>query len=674
MRAALAVERHSRAGIVGVETSGSIRSWSPGAESTLGRPADHAVGRSIFDLVPPESHDLIATCLAEVHRGRSVNIPSLEMTTPAGATAELTVDFWPARDRDGGVIGAATMWSPASGSDIPDVAAARAGYWAWVRIGDEERLWRSPKARALLGVSEQELEAQGVAAMLSNVHPDDRAAVSAAWTLAVEGDAPFDVDSRILAERGTVWVRFRSDLRAVGTAADGRRLLQLFGLVRDVTNERRYEHLYLEQASRDPLTELADRQAVIDYIDRAVLPVTGTAVVVSVDIDNFHMVNQQFGGEAGDGLLVAFARRLSSAFGSTHRVARSGADEFLVVGEGDGRDDDERLVLQVQRTLAEPFTIKGTEAFVTVSIGFSVGGGRGEALVAEADNALHRAKRRGSARVEKGNDGRSADGELATNQATLRRAVLARELVLDYQPLVDPATGRITASEALARWPTWAADRPWSASAGRPASFIRMAEETGLIVPLGDQMLRMAANQVATWEREGPGLPAGFTVGVNVSARQLERPGLIDDVAAAVADAGIPASRLVLEITETELMLDIERAIAALQSLRRIGVRLSVDDFGTGHSSLTYLRRLPVSELKIDQSFVSRLPDAKDQALVETIVSLGRTFGLDVVAEGIETPAQAEAIRRAGCTRAQGYYYHRPMRPEELGRLLRVGS
>jgi diguanylate cyclase (GGDEF)-like protein len=399
-------------------------------------------------------------------------------------------------------------------------------------------------------------------------------------------------------------------------------------------------------AFEDSLTGLPNRPYFEERI--AATLASGTpAVVAFLDLDDFKQVNDSLGHSAGDRLLTICGERLRRALRADDTVARLGGDEFAVLAIGDV--DSELLVDRLFDVLAAPVTLEGKRLHLRASIGIA-GTDSGSDLLRNADLAMYAAKASGSNRFAIFTDDMHVHALARLDRREqLERAIENEELVLHYQPIVDLDLGRAAGFEALVRW-----QHPTRGLLG-PGEFIPLAEETGLIVPLGRWVLRQACAQASLWA----GAPY---LSVNVAGLQLEQDGFVDEVACALTDAGLDAGRLVLEVTESSLVGDLEAE--RLQALRRLGVRLAIDDFGTGYSSLSYLRRFPMDVLKIDRSFTR---DAcEDSALLNAIVAMGESLGLVLVPEGIEEPEQAEALRALGCRLGQGYLFGRPVPACEL--------
>jgi len=387
--------------------------------------------------------------------------------------------------------------------------------------------------------------------------------------------------------------------------------------------------------------------------------------VAFVDLDNFKLVNDSLGHAAGDELLKVVARRISTLIRNDGIVSRIGGDEFIIVLE-ESSDPMSKRLRAILDAISAPLTIDGVEIRVTCSIGVACSGEHGDTaseLFANADMALYRAKESGRDRIQLFTH---AMGEEARNKLLrieeLRRAVERDEFVLHYQPQKDIRTGKVVGVEALVRW-----QHPVEGLL-LPGAFIPLAEETGLIVAIGDIVLRKACQQNRDWQDRGLAM---LRVAVNVSARQFLERSLTDQVSSALQSAGLDSRWLELELTESLIMRDLEGAIERMHELKLLGVSLAIDDFGTGYSSLSTLRRFPLSRLKIDRSFIADIPNkAGDMAITAAIVSLGRTLELEVVAEGVETEEQAHFLAGAGCEMFQGYLLARPLPPSEVEDLI----
>jgi diguanylate cyclase (GGDEF)-like protein/PAS domain S-box-containing protein len=442
-------------------------------------------------------------------------------------------------------------------------------------------------------------------------------------------------------------------------------------IIRDVTERKAFEGQLAHQASHDPLTSLPNRALFTDRLSHALARAARQQSVVAVlflDLDGFKVVNDSLGHDVGDQLLVAVAERLVGCLRPGDTVARLGGDEFTVLLEdlSDARDAA-RVAERIIAALRAPFTIGGREVVISASIGIAHGAGEGEQAIdlwRNADIAMYRAKQAGKGRYEVFDRqmGHQALERLAL-EADLRRAIERREFSLVYQPKVELATGRIVGVEALVRWL-----HP-ERGVVPPSAFIPLAEETGLILPLGEWVLAEACRQACAWQRGRPGADA-LLMSVNLSIRQFQHPALVAEVARILAESGLEPGRLVLEITESVVTDDALATIDTLRRLKELGVQLAIDDFGTGYSSLSYLKSFPVDILKIDKSFIGGSEEAGGLAILSAVIGLARALGLTVVAEGVEKVEQLARLRALEAELGQGYLFSKPLTADAVGELL----
>ena len=430
-------------------------------------------------------------------------------------------------------------------------------------------------------------------------------------------------------------------------------------------------HPRFERESRarllDPLTGLADRTLFLEQLARALERGGPGLAVFCIDLDRFKLINDSLGHEAGDRLLVEVARRLRETVRDADTVARLGDDEFMVLGEECPDAATARVVAQrLNDALSAPVVLDGRTVYTSGSIGVLLPGeipAGAEEVMRDADTAMHAAKRRGKGRSAVFDAGmRGHAMERLELEADLRRALETDELVPYFQPIVDTQSGEIRAFEALVRW-----QHP-ERGVVPPNEFLPICEETGLIVPLGRRLLCDALAQIQRWrEWFGTDLHLSF----NLSVAELDQPDLLEAVGAALADAGAEPATLCLEITEHALMTDASHCLDNLDALDALGVELALDDFGTGYSSLAYLRKLPITILKIDRAFMTGdVLEPADAAVIEAVIGLARALELRPVAEGVETDAQWAELKRLGCEFAQGYFFSRPLPASEVGALL----
>jgi len=538
--------------------------------------------------------------------------------------------------------------------------------------------YQTPSVTRILGYAEDELIGTQLADL---THPEDRLALFAARAEVTAGfRASATSELRLLHRDGS----YRHVQSIHTNLLDDPDVRAVVVTTRDVTAQKALEAQLQHNAFHDALTGLANRALFADRLDHALARTDRRAAPVAVlfvDLDDFKAVNDGAGHTAGDDLLVAVADRLRRTLRPSDTIARLGGDEFAVLIED--AVDSEQPDAAAQRllaALAEPFDggDDGAQVRITASVGIAIGAaGQHDAaeLLRHADVAMYAAKAAGKSRsalFEPEMDS-AIIGQLRL-KAELTRAVERGEFTVHYQPTVELSSGRLAGVEALVRW-----EHP-ERGLVPPLDFIPLAEQTGLIVPIGRYVLREACRQMRAWQLSYPATPP-MTVSVNLSARELDEPGLVDSVRAVLDETGLDPAHLVLEITESLLLVDLPATVGILSELRILGVRLAVDDFGTGYSSLAYLENLPVDILKIDKSFVDRIGDTAPELLgpddapqqsvmVSAISQLGHALHLQLVAEGIEQPEQVHALRDLACQYGQGYYFARPLTPGALGELL----
>jgi len=533
----------------------------------------------------------------------------------------------------------------------------------------------SPSVTRILGHPARDLEARRLADLAP---PDDRGDVEA--FLSVEAVADEHASPRAEFRLG------KRDGGSLHVEAVRSNLLEdpnVRGIVlnmRDVSERKAFEEQLSHQAFHDPVTGLANRALFRDRVEHALQRRARDAKPVSVlfmDLDDFKTINDSLGHAAGDRLLIEVGQRVREALRAADTTARLGGDEFAVLLE-DGGDAVRaaEVAVRILGSLEAPFVLEEKEVFVHASIGIAsadddsdLTSADTDALLRNADAAMYMAKQGGKGRYQVFESNMHHTALLRLElKADLQRALDHEEFVLHYQPVIELATGRITGFEALVRW-----DRP-DRGIVAPLQFIPLAEETGLIVPLGLWVLREAVVTAKRLQARFPGEPR-LHMAVNLSARQIQHPEFVHDVQAVLADVGLAAEDLVLEITESVMMDDVDRSIQRLEALRAIGVRLAVDDFGTGYSSLNYIRRLPIDVLKVDKSFVDGVSEGgQESALTAAIIDLAGILELRPVAEGIESEDQLDRLVALECELGQGYLFTRPLPLAGVERLLEGGS
>lgn len=451
----------------------------------------------------------------------------------------------------------------------------------------------------------------------------------------------------------------------------GQMTTHFVSILNDVSERISYEQQLEFHANHDSLTGLANRNLLNDRIAQAIAQAKLDGLLAGVlllDLDRFKLINDGFGHSPANELLKAIANRLSQAVRDTDTVARLGGDEFVIVISRLQSADDLALVAnKVLRALNTPVLIEGKEVFITASIGaalFPRDGDHGEMLLRNADVAMYRVKEHGR------NNYRFYTPEMThmaidrlDMEGNLRRALERDELLVYYQPIVDIASGRIIGAEALVRWL-----HPRIGMI-QPGEFIPLAEDTGLIIALGQLVLRRVCQDITQWQADG--LPA-IKLSINLSARQFRQDDLAENIGQILRQAGVDGSRLAFELTESMVMHDVENTLLTLRELKQLGATVSLDDFGTGYSSLSYLKRFPIDVLKIDRSFVRDIHrDSDDSAIAQAVIAMSHKLGLKVVAEGVEDAEQLGLLREFACDQLQGYLFSRPVPAEEFALMLR---
>ncbi len=666
-----AVVRDAADAMLVVDGDDNIVYASAAASALFGeRPATAA---SLFERVHPEDRAAVSSAIATAKKH---NVPAavecrVRDTTGAWRTFELgAADLLADGNAEGLVLTARDLTERRRAEAELQAAEERfRSAFEHAPIGMaltalDGKLFRVNRALVeIVGRPEQELLHLP---LIELVHPADREPAQESFGRLLAGEVPnFRLEQRLVHHDGhPVWIALSASLVRDGRGAP----LHTVSQIEDITDRKVSGERLARQAIHDPLTGLPNRLLFVQRLARALgrgPQNSPRCAVFFVDLDRFKLVNDSLGHSAGDRLLVSIADRLRTALRPDDLVARFGGDEFVVLCEGVPDEQTativaDRLALAVSR----PVALTEGEVFVTASIGIALSapGDTPETLLRNADTAMYGAKDQGRARAEvfdAQSHHRVVDDLRIANE--LHRALERGELRVHYQPIVDLVANRLTGFEALARW-----EHPQRGLVS-PGEFIPLAEETGLIVPMGAWMLEAACRQTAAWHAAS-GTGRRLSISVNVSPRQLAEPALAENFERILHTTGIDPDRVWLEITESTVMRDAEAALSALGALRDLGVHLAVDDFGTGYSSLQYLERLPVETLKIDRSFVSGVGLRTDSTTITTaVVSLAHALGLRAVAEGIETPDQLARVRATGCDYGQGYLFGKPQAAEAYG-------
>jgi diguanylate cyclase (GGDEF)-like protein/PAS domain S-box-containing protein len=661
-------------GMAVVDGNGLITLWNDALERILGCPRDRALGRSLTAAMPALGKtELLRAIDDAVTNGSPRTLAQLGLASAAGARI-LQVKILP-------VVGGVTLlWHDVTDRTHADLALKRSEErLALAAEGANDGLWElnlrskefyfSGRWRAMLGLPAPAGTGRPEEWM-DRVHADDIVPLKEALEAHLSGKTDhFEHEHRIRHEDGT-YRRFLS--RGVAVRGDGRRSVRIAGSLTDTTERAVAQQRPHSAGFLDPLTGLCNRAVFVEGLGRRLEEFKARRggsrfAALYLDLDRFKVVNDSLGHQVGDELLTAASRRLESCLREGDALARLGGDEFaILLNELGDESQANAIAFRIQESLSAPFSIGGREVFTSASIGIAYGGAQynnPDEIMRDADTAMYHAKSRGKARHELFDaDMHARELDRLGLENDLRRAVTNNDFEVVYQPIVLLGSGMCVGFESLIRWTR--NGKPVS-----PVTFIPIAEELGIIEPLGTWVLQQACTTFADWQRRFPAGGLDY-ITVNVSSRQLMQQNFLWVVEQAVHNAGLKPCDLRLEITETALMDSPNEAAKLLRELREFGVKIYLDDFGCGYSSLSHLHKLPVDALKIDRSFVKSLLLPDRPAIVESILALARTLKTSVVAEGIEDNLQARELERLGCTHAQGYLFSRPLATRAVEELL----
>ena len=537
------------------------------------------------------------------------------------------------------------------------IQGSKDGLWDWDLVTDE--IYLSPRWLDMLGLNEKEFHPT-VASWMERLHAEDLESFDTHLKSHLSGRTQsFSVECRLLHHDGGYrWMLVRGlAVREHGKA------VRIAGSMSDITENKRAEHRLLKDALHDTLTALPNRALFTDRVAQAIVRCERHPdylfAVLFLDLDRFKVINDSLGHSYGDQVLIEMATRLRECIREVDTVARLGGDEFAILLEDlDSEEMAELVARRINFSLAQPFRLASREIVSNVSIGVafsSLGYDRPDEMIRDADIAMYQAKTQGRSRhvvFEKGMHLRAIT-QLET-ETDLRRAIERNEFTLHYQPVVSMRNGKLDGFEALARW------RHPKRGFIPPSDFITIAEETGLIIPIGRIILRQACTQMQKWAKKYP--RSRFGISVNISPKQFADPTFLEDVRQVLAQTGLSGRRLSIEITEGAIMENPHEVTMRLMELRKLGIDLHVDDFGTGYSSLSHLHRFPIDALKVDRSFVITMGESNENLeIVRTIVALAHNLKLKTVAEGVETKKDLDQLKKLKCDFAQGYYFSRPM-------------
>jgi diguanylate cyclase (GGDEF)-like protein/PAS domain S-box-containing protein len=668
-------------GVITTDDQGVVQYLNPVAEKLCGWLNAEAQGRSVlevFNVIGEGARQALKNPALECLRlGQVVSLTNHTLLLRRdGGEVHIEDSAAPIRNHDGAIIGAVLVFHDVTErmkvlnerERLSSILEATPDFVA-ISTLEGQRVYLNRAGRRMLGIPED----QDVTGLLrQHAYP------AWIWDFIKSEAIPFAVEHGVW--RGESVVQ-SSDGREIPVSQviiahkDGDGHIRFISTIaRDISERKRFEAQLLHQANHDALTGLPNRTLFQDRLGMALAQSERSGQLVGVmmlDLNRFKTINDTLGHDVGDSMLKEVAQRLAACMRDGDTISRWGGDEFTFLLPNLNRPDDAaEIAKRMLNALSHPFALAGEEMFVGASVGITlctIDGQTAENLIKNADVAMYRAKRQGGDAYQFFTaDMNDRALERLTLENSLRKALERKELQLYYQPQVDLASGRINGMEALLRW------RHPERGMVSPADFIPLAEETGLIMPIGEWVLREACRQNRAWQDAG--LPR-MRVCVNFSAHQLRQPDIGAVTAAILEESGLDADCLELELTESYLMQDPELAIRTLQEFKDMGITIALDDFGTGYSSLSYLKRFPIDCLKIDRSFINDIPGNADSlAIVSAINAMARSLNLKVVAEGVEVNAQLEYLKQLGCHSMQGYLFSRPVPADEFAQLAQTAD
>ncbi|RNC70733.1 MAG: EAL domain-containing protein [Desulfuromonadales bacterium] len=673
-----AIFQASPQGIVALDRTGTVTLWNPAAEVIFGWSAEEVVGNS-YPAVPDDRREEFEAMKNAVLAGNGANAVEVRRKRKDGSPVDVSVSSAATRDGSGAVTGAVILLSDISRrkkneQELVLLKRAMESSINGITITDVTRpdnpiIYVNPAFERITGYAAQEVIGRNPRFLRGADH-DQPELHKLMLAFRHEHEGAFVL--RNYRKDGTL---FWNELSIAPVRDRDGVVTNYIGVMNDITEHRHYEEQLVYQATHDPLTGLPNRNLLQDRLGQALAVEASRRrnplCVMFLDLDNFKKVNDTLGHTVGDMLLKAVASRIRNCIRGGDTVSRLGGDEYIIVLPNvRGMHDVVTVAKKMISVFAAPFLLMGNEIYVTASIGialFPTDGETVDALLKNADAAMYHAKEQGKNNYQfYSADMNTRVFERLALETSLHRALKQREFLLHYQPRVDLRTGQVCGVEALVRW-----NHPEMGLVS-PAKFIPLAEETGLIVPIGEWVLRTACAQNRAWQEAG--LPP-LRMAVNLSARQFRQENLIAMVGEVLGETGLAPKWLELELTESLVMQQAEKSAAILHELQAMGIEVAIDDFGTGYSSLSYLKRFPIANLKIDQSFIRDMTrDPDDATLVKTIITMAHGLGMKTIAEGVELAEQIEFLCRHQCEEMQGYYFSRPVTAGELGRMLAEGK
>jgi diguanylate cyclase (GGDEF)-like protein/PAS domain S-box-containing protein len=662
-----------------IDLEGKITFVNKRTKEILGYENKETINRNILSFIPEEDYQRAIESLQEGMKGKKIRNFQIPMITKSGEKVFLNCSFTRIY-KDGAVVGA-------QGTAV-DVTERKKAEEA-IRQGEEKYrnileniqegyfevdlngnlTFCNDSMSRLIGCSKDELLGMNHKQFTSKENVKE--VFQAFNKVYTTGEPSKGFDWKIIRKDGVE--RYVEASVTLQNDSSGKPI-GLKGMIRDITERKRTEQQINYMATHDALTGLPNRLMFNQLLNQAIRSAQRhkrQLAVFFIDLDRFKTINDSLGHDAGDRLLKEMARRFKRSLRVDDVVARLGGDEFVILSEEMERLRQIEIVAhKILTATIQPMSLQGEECRVTASIGISIYPGDGtdeKTLIKNADIAMYFAKEEGKNNYQfYSKDIQSQSKKRLSLETNLRRALERNELSLEYQAKLDFKTGMITGVEALLRW------KNTSLGSITPTQFIPVAEETGLIVPIGRWVMKTACAQNVAWQRQG--LPP-ICMAVNLSLRQLMDDNLLEDIKVALDESGMAPNLLELEITESMVMHNPDRLIELLTDIKKLGVRLAIDDFGTGYSSLAQLKNFPIDTLKVDRSFIRNLPqDSDNQAITQAIITMGNNLSLTVVAEGVETQEQKDFLRGLICDEMQGFFFSKPIAPDKFADLLRKNN
>ena len=655
--------------IIARDLNGVISLWNPAAEKLFGWTADEAIGTS-RTIVPDDIRTEVHAMRKQVEKGLMVSLAETRRMRKDGVVLDVSLSVAPIHDASQEIVGTMVLIADISRRKRAEDAlrnseaqlrlameAADMGSWHW-NI-DNGTMSFSEGFGPLFGL-ERGAVIRDYAHLLSLVHPDDRSATDSAVQRALKLDTSFDLEYRVVWPDGGVrWMAVRGQI----TRDASGKAQRIVGVTADVTSRKHAEQRIAYLAHHDALTGLPNRVLLQDRIEQAIAHSHRNAThlaVMFIDLDHFKTINDSLGHQQGDALLQLVAARILTGLREIDTVSRLGGDEFVIVIPALSPQDQGSHAIAVAQKVLESlsanFQVQSHELNVGASIGISIypaDGETAEILMRNADAAMYHAKGHGRNQYQFFTAAMNAAAQQRmAMQTQLRRSLQTNDFCLYYQPVYKASNEELVGFEALLRW------KNADGTLVRPGEFISVAEDSGLIIPIGEWVIREACRTAALWQQNGERLQ----MAINVSAIQLRRKTFVDTFADILAETGADPRLIEMEVTESVIVGGHEEAIAALTKLDAMNIRIAIDDFGTGYSGLSYLKQFPIHTVKIDQSFIHDLTiDKEDEAIVRAIIAMSRSLGLTVVAEGVESAQQLAILSALGCDLVQGYHFSQPL-------------